>query len=32
VTTGGTPKTSPEDYVQDMELFVEIIRALQASS
>lgn len=31
VTTGGTPKTSPEDYVQDMELFVEIIRALERS-
>jgi predicted dehydrogenase len=29
VTTGATPKTSPEDYVQDMELFVEIIRALE---
>jgi predicted dehydrogenase len=29
VTTGGTPKTSPEDYVEDMELFVEIIRALE---
>jgi predicted dehydrogenase len=31
VTTGGTPKTTPEDYVQDMELFIEIIRALQHS-
>jgi predicted dehydrogenase len=31
VTTGGTPKTSPEDYVQDMELFVEIIRAIERS-
>jgi predicted dehydrogenase len=29
VTSGGTPKTSPEDYVQDMELFIDIIRALQ---
>jgi predicted dehydrogenase len=29
VTTGRTPKTTPEDYVQDMELFVEIIRALR---
>jgi predicted dehydrogenase len=29
VTTGGTPKTTPEDYVQDMELFVDIIRALE---
>jgi predicted dehydrogenase len=32
VTTGGTPKTGPEDYVQDMELFVDIIRTLQAGS
>ncbi|MGY2704437.1 Gfo/Idh/MocA family protein [Nocardioides sp. HB32] len=32
VTNGGTPKTSPEDYVQDMELFVEIIRAIQQGS
>jgi predicted dehydrogenase len=32
VTTGGTPKTTPEDYVQDMELFVEIIRAIQSGS
>nr|WP_227463826.1 Gfo/Idh/MocA family oxidoreductase [Nocardioides lijunqiniae] len=31
VTGGGTPKTSPEDYVQDMELFVEIIRAIERS-
>jgi predicted dehydrogenase len=29
VTTGSTPKTSPEDYVEDMELFIEIIRALE---
>jgi predicted dehydrogenase len=29
VTSGGTPKTSPEDYVEDMELFIEIIRALE---
>ncbi|PZF82493.1 Gfo/Idh/MocA family protein [Jiangella anatolica] len=28
VTTGGTPKTTPEDYVEDMELFIDIIRAL----
>jgi predicted dehydrogenase len=28
-TNGGTPKTSPEDYVEDMELFIEIIRALE---
>jgi predicted dehydrogenase len=32
VTTGRTPKTTPEDYVQDMELFADIIRALQLSS
>jgi predicted dehydrogenase len=31
VTTGTTPKTSPEDYVQDMALFVEIIRAIERS-
>jgi predicted dehydrogenase len=31
VTQGGTPKTTPEDYVQDLELFVDIIRALQRS-
>jgi predicted dehydrogenase len=31
VTNGGTPKTTPEDYVLDMELFVEIIRALERS-
>jgi len=31
VTTGATPKTSPEDYVQDMALFVEIIRAIERS-
>jgi predicted dehydrogenase len=29
VTTGAAPKTSPEDYVEDMELFIEIIRALE---
>ena len=29
VTSGATPKTTPEDYVEDMELFVEIIRALE---
>ena len=32
VTTGGVPKTTPEDYVEDMELFVEIIRALQTTT
>ena len=31
VTTGAAPKTTPEDYVLDMELFVEIIRALEKS-
>ena len=29
VTTGATPKTTPEDYVEDMKLFVDIIRAIQ---
>jgi predicted dehydrogenase len=29
VTNGSSPKTSPEDYVQDMELFADIIRALE---
>jgi predicted dehydrogenase len=29
VTNGGVPKTTPEDYVEDMELFVDIIRALE---
>jgi predicted dehydrogenase len=30
--TGGAPvKTTPEDYVEDMELFVEIIRAIEAA-
>ncbi len=28
VTTGATPKTTPEDYVLDMQLFIDIIRAL----
>jgi predicted dehydrogenase len=32
VTQGGTPKTTPEDYVADMELFVEIIRAIERSA
>jgi predicted dehydrogenase len=32
VTSGGTPKTTPEDYVQDMQLFVDIIRAIQRGS
>jgi predicted dehydrogenase len=29
VTTGHAPKTTPEDYVEDMELFTEIIRAIE---
>jgi predicted dehydrogenase len=32
VTTGGTPKTSPEDYVADMELFIEMIRVMEKES
>lgn len=28
VTSGGTPKTTPEDFVEDLELFAEIIRVL----
>jgi predicted dehydrogenase len=31
VTTGSSPKTSPEDYVEDMELFVQIIRAIETA-
>ncbi|MCR6032122.1 gfo/Idh/MocA family oxidoreductase [Nocardioides sp. zg-579] len=31
VTTGVRPKTSPEDFVQDMALFVDIIRAIERS-
>jgi predicted dehydrogenase len=31
VTTGGDPKTGPEDYVQDMELFVDIVRAMEGA-
>ena len=29
VTEGGPMKTTPEDYVEDMELFIEIIRAIE---
>jgi predicted dehydrogenase len=29
VTDGAPVKTTPEDYVQDMELFVEIVRSIQ---
>jgi hypothetical protein len=32
VTTGGTPKTSPEDFVQDLDLFAELIRHLDKAS
>src|SRR3978361_1814540 len=28
VTEGGPVKTTPEDYIEDMELFIEIIRAI----
>ena len=28
VTTGATPKTSPEDFVEDLDLFAELIRHL----
>jgi predicted dehydrogenase len=31
VVEGGTPKTSPEDYVEDMQLFTEIIRAIESA-
>jgi predicted dehydrogenase len=31
VTTGATPKTSPEDFREDLELFIEIVRALERS-
>jgi predicted dehydrogenase len=30
ITGGGEVKTTPEDYVEDMELFIEIIRAIEA--
>lgn len=30
VTEGGSPKTGPEDFVEDLELFAEIIRVLAA--
>jgi predicted dehydrogenase len=32
VTAGAPVKTTPEDYVEDMELFVQIIRALEQAS
>jgi hypothetical protein len=28
VTSGSTPKTSPEDFVADLDLFAELIRVL----
>jgi predicted dehydrogenase len=28
ITTGGTPKTSPEDFVEDLDLFAELIRTI----
>jgi hypothetical protein len=30
VTTGGTPKTGPEDFVEDLDLFAELIRVMAA--
>ncbi len=32
VTTGGTPKTSPEDYLQDMDLFIELVRTMEKNA
>lgn len=32
VTTGGTPKTGPEDFAADLDLFTEIIRALEQAA
>ncbi len=32
VTEGRAPKTSPEDYVADMELFIELIRVMHKES
>jgi predicted dehydrogenase len=32
VTEGGTPKTTPEDYVADMELFIELVRTMEKES
>jgi predicted dehydrogenase len=31
-TTGGSPKTSPEDFVEDLNLFAELIRHLDKAS
>jgi predicted dehydrogenase len=28
ISTGGTPKTSPEDFVEDLDLFAELIRKI----
>ncbi|MEV4620385.1 Gfo/Idh/MocA family oxidoreductase [Asanoa sp. NPDC049573] len=30
VTTGGSPKTGPEDFVEDLDLFAELIRVMAA--
>jgi predicted dehydrogenase len=32
VTGGGRPKTDPEDFVQDLDLFAELVRAMRAGS
>jgi predicted dehydrogenase len=32
VTTGGVPKTTPEDYVEDMELFIELVHTMDAGA
>ena len=32
VTTGGTPKTSPEDFALDLDLFAELVRHLHPAS
>jgi hypothetical protein len=31
-TTGGTPKTSPEDFVEDLDLFAELVRCFGKAS
>jgi predicted dehydrogenase len=31
-TTGGTPKTGPEDFVEDLDLFAELVRHLAKAS
>jgi predicted dehydrogenase len=32
ITSGVAPKTTPEDFAEDLELFVEIVRAVQLAS